>query len=247
MAELILCSVVSFLVQKSEPVRLSALLRHLQQIGVNVSRDDLKSILSTYPQHFEINRQSETFILFQPKIEICEDHCTKVGCDTRFPLCSDLHLCKFYILTGTCKFGQNCAFGHDLTTSHNMQVLKVNFLNQLPVTTVLSILRQNKNTIRGTKPIICHFYNKGDNSCRNSAAGKVCPFMHLCKQYVSGSCTLGQGCKRSHNLQDQSVLKVLQKHGINTQRSPRDVLSDLREMYADDIDSGSFNSAPAQR
>ena len=45
---------------------------------------------------------------------------------------------------------------------------------------------------------------------------------------IIGGCTFGRHCKRSHNIFDTQPKALLDKHGIDVQRSPKKVLEELR-------------------
>ncbi|XP_046567521.1 uncharacterized protein LOC124275881 [Haliotis rubra] len=53
--------------------------------------------------------------------------------------------------------------------------------------------------------------------------------MHLCPDYISGSCTRGADCE-GHSILEKSVTEILEKHGLDTQTPEEEVLGDLREL-----------------
>lgn len=240
------CSIVEFLAKQGHPVKFQALYNRIKQ-RFKISKEQLKWILLNNSQHFQIAQDRETTVCYSPNLEICEAYCTRQGCMMSHPLCSKLHVCKFYILNGNCQFNRMCKYGHDLSTAHNISVLKDNYLNKMALSDVRNILCTFRQNMAVAKPKICRFYNTAGNSCRYTAAGKRCPCLHLCRSYISGSCKFGSGCLRSHDLKDPVVKHILQKHGINIERKIAEILSDLRDMYEDDDDVGSVNSQPAFR
>ena len=146
-------------------------------------------------------------------------------------LCTGLHICKFYLLQGKCKFGGACRYGHDLTISHNSRLLRENLLNTLSVEDIRYLLNLPENRTKSTIPKVCKFYNLAAG-CRQSATGK-CPFLHICKFYLQESCQFNKKCSRSHEI-DANVKRILNKHGIDTAKPIKDLLSELRVLYKEE-------------
>lgn len=241
-SRLILQRVITVFFRHGDTISLSDLHQSIGHDRV-ISRQDLKKLLYRFNEYFECSKDSQTFVSYKSNIDICKAHCTRNGCQNSYPLCSGLHVCKFFILTGNCKFRDQCTYGHDLTTVHNKAVLRGNFLDHLKSQEVLQLLRGSSRTMDATKPKICKFYNN-KGGCRHLESGRQCPHIHLCRHYLKGTCRFNRDCRRSHDIMDKEVGIVLQKHGIDTRRRPGEILQDLREIFNDDSDSDSVNSEP---
>ncbi|XP_045212326.2 uncharacterized protein LOC123563543 [Mercenaria mercenaria] len=172
----------------------------------------------------------QPFVHLTTKVVICETHCSKQSCDGVKPHCSGLHICKYYLLSGNCRFGRRCSFGHDLNTDHNRKLLEESHLNNITVNDLNFLLKQVNNRTTLTSPGICKFYNIENDKCRHSEHGTVCPLLHICRHYVNGDCMYGKKCRRSHNILDDASVLILQKHGIDTRRRPAEILKELRSL-----------------
>ncbi|XP_052759780.1 protein mono-ADP-ribosyltransferase PARP12-like isoform X2 [Mya arenaria] len=185
-----------------------------------MKKQQLELLLRKYADQFELFEDVLSFVRLVIKIKVCEMHCSKQTCPGKIPFGTDLHVCKFYILYGNCK-SSTCQFGHDLTTAHNMEVLRQHLLDQLPMSCVEDLL---KHSIAATK--ICESYNK-NGGCSNDESGKPCPFLHLCINYITREC-MTQNCQRSHFIHESTVRNVLEKHGISMERTPKENLAIFR-------------------
>ncbi|CAG2245937.1 PARP7S [Mytilus edulis] len=210
--------------------------------------------LKSYPKNFEIETDGRnSFISALTKLELCPTHCSGRGTCRGSPICDKLHICKFYLLSNSChvaKSGKVCAFGHDLTTAHNKALLRENYIDELRLEDLRNLFKSVKSRCPMTTPQICKFYNVG-KGCTKDIRGQPCPFLHLCRFYISGTCKFGKGCRRSHDLLNQQVKALLEKYGISTRRSPKEVLADLQEIgvsqFGDDSDSGSVQSSTGRQ
>lgn len=226
--------VIELLMQQKEPLPLKHIFRRLYRHLD--SEQHLYCILSSYPSNFQINSDDQKSVKLVTDLSICELHCTKGKlCPGTIPDCSGLHICKKIILSGDCTFKDNCLYGHDLKTLHNEKVLKAHHLDELQFDAIKFLLRQPENRRGVAVPKICKFYNvrKG---CKHS----VCPNLHLCKPYVQGCCKFGaKHCRRSHNMLSEHVKQVLKSYGINVNRTPKETLAELRQIYNAEEDSES--------
>ncbi|XP_052212572.1 zinc finger CCCH-type antiviral protein 1-like isoform X2 [Dreissena polymorpha] len=233
-AEEIVRRVIGLLLQHAEPLTVSTIHQHFSRV---MKKKQFEKILRGYPDHFEILDDGCSTVKLVTSLNYCKMHCSKnSNCPGHVPYCTGLHICKFY-MSSKCKFKQ-CHFGHDLTTSHNMSVLKEHLVDGLPVPLIQKIAER-------PIPRICKFYNV-EAGCRNNVKSRQCPNLHLCKHYVVNACKFGKMCKRSHNLTDQGILSILEKYGIETKRTPKEILADLKDLFQDDdgSDSESAESAP---
>ncbi|XP_052760076.1 protein mono-ADP-ribosyltransferase PARP12-like isoform X2 [Mya arenaria] len=189
-----------------------------------IEKRQFESLLRNYADQFELFKDGQLFVRLDIKVKVCEMHCSNQICPGNISVCKGLHICKRYILYGNCTHNP-CIVGHDLTTSHNMEVLSQLLLDQLPMPLVEDLLK---------RPIqICEFYNRA-GGCRNDEAGKPCPFLHLCKNNIIQGCKR-KNCQRSHFIHMSTVRNVLEKHGISMGRIPKENLAEFRKiMQAND-------------
>ena len=190
----------------------------------------LSDFLRNFPSHFkEYDVDGQAFVKLVTPLGICETHCARnETCDSG-SYCTGLHVCKFYALEGKCDFGQHCRFGHDLTTAHNSRILRKALLyNDFCLEDVRYLLNLPGNRTKVSTPTICKFYNKAEG-CRQSKTRK-CPFIHMCIYYIQGNCHFNRHCSRNHDI-DENVKAILQKHGIDTAKSIKALLSELRALY----------------
>lgn len=140
------------------------------------------------------------------------------------PSCTNLHICKFFVCR-LCKFGAMCKFGHDLNTAHNQRCLS---RHSLIGCDLQAIKKQLVGSTGSTSfPWICRFYNSSSSRCKHGDDGFGCAALHVCLHYVKGDCIMGRKCKRNHNIFNKQCKDLLRKRGINVDRSPKLVLSEL--------------------
>ncbi|WAR14207.1 PAR12-like protein [Mya arenaria] len=194
--------------------------------------------LRNYADQLELFEDGPLFVRLAIKVKVCKMHCSNQTCPGNISVCKGLHICKRYILYGNC-IHNPCIVGHDLTTSHNMEVLSQLLLDQLPVPLVEDLLkRPNKRKPTQKREIynraeICESYNK-NGGCRKDKAGKPCPYLHLCKNNITREC-MTENCQRSHFIHESTVRNVLEKHGISMGRIPKENLAVFRKiMQAND-------------
>ncbi|XP_060079962.1 protein mono-ADP-ribosyltransferase PARP12-like [Ylistrum balloti] len=201
-----------------------------------VSEQQLHMLFRSFPNNFCITRKEGTnldVIQAISKLALCSEHCTRKTACMGFPVCDKLHICKFYLLSNSCRFSKiqegTCMFGHDLTTQHNRAALQQHWLAHLTVQELRYLFQSTESRNESTLPHICKFYNVGAAGCRNLTQGVPCPYLHICRHYVISQCKFGQGCKRNHDINHAQVREILAKHGINLKRAPKEILADLRE------------------
>ncbi|KAL5013544.1 hypothetical protein ScPMuIL_007814 [Solemya velum] len=201
--------------------------------GYRIGHKELYQLLKLHPNKFEILQAdglNEWFVLAKSNLELCSKHCSKNGHCPGLPICDALHVCKYYLLSDSCRFkGNRCHFGHNLTTTHNQTLLRNNLLDHLSVSELKHLFRKTgSQSTSSLKPSVCKFYNN-ESGCTYKSGTRECPRMHICRYYLIGECRFGRNCKRNHDLYDAQVLNVLSRHGIDTKRSPKEVLFDLRK------------------
>ena len=47
--------------------------------------------------------------------------------------CRRIHICKYYLYLGSCRFKDDCNQSHSLTDDHNKQLLRFYDLDEIPV------------------------------------------------------------------------------------------------------------------
>lgn len=156
-------------------------------------------------------------------ISLCDEHnnmkaqCSKYSCE-------HLHICKYFLLSNSCT-RRGCMYGHNLDTPHNRKALRPYWMDQLHVEHIRNIFRCIRNRTFQTTPQICRYFQ--NNSCDESQ--RKCSRIHLCLNFISGSCTRGPVC-HGHNVFDTSVTSNLERYGINMKRPEEEILDDLRSL-----------------
>jgi len=229
----IIRDVIGYVCGDTEPRSLTDIHRNIRQ-RCSISREELKRLIHDYDEYFEVSRDGQSFVRYMTMLSLCESHSSRGReCSGNAPQCTGLHICKFFVLSNSCKF-KPCLFGHDLTTAHNRNVLQENLLDHLPLDMIKHVLNNSISRDHVAKPKICKFYNIGEGVCRYLASDKrSCPHLHLCSHYIYSNCKFGSRCKRSHDVLSQDVHTILGKHGIDVRRSPKEILADLRRMFTD--------------
>lgn len=193
---------------------------------------DIDRIITRHSNVFQVepretqNRQIKVTV----SLEICDSHVSKNGACMNSS-CGKLHICKFFLLSNSCKFESaksGCHFGHDISSRHNWNIIQCLFLDQMTIPEIRKYLF--KPDIRSTTlvPKVCVHYNK-HSGCRNDENDRPCQYLHLCSHHVHGTCTYQSRCKRNHDINDDVKL-ILKKYGIDTRQSAKEILADLRRM-----------------
>ena len=218
---------ISLLLERQKPILVRDLLHFFSYADVTT----IRALIDEYPNNLErYGDQQGEMVRLCSSLALCDKYCSHESCEER---CSSLHICKFYIMNATCSFAGKCKFGHDLTTSHNRRVLGQHLLENASLTDVRFLLMKVNNRSGALIPKICKFYN-----VQSGCSKENCKNLHICKHYVNGECLFGKKCRRSHNIMDLTMRNILQDHGIDTRRTPKEILSDLRKMMCkDDLDS----------
>ncbi|KAK7886165.1 hypothetical protein WMY93_025786 [Mugilogobius chulae] len=136
------------------------------------------------------------------------------------PSCGGLHLCKGFLLTGSCTFSQTrrgCIFSHDLHSPYNERILTEFGLESLSRIQLCLLLLQSNNNLL---PAICHNYNNR-NGCQDS-----CQRLHICEKFLDLDCS----CFRTHDFLAQQPLKLLQD-----KRIPECLIPSLKSVYANKV------------
>ncbi|XP_016044606.2 protein mono-ADP-ribosyltransferase PARP12 [Erinaceus europaeus] len=154
--------------------------------------------------------------------------------------CGQLHLCKFMVY-GACKFlraGKHCRNNHNLTTSHNLSVLRTHGVDHLSYSELCQLLFQNDPWLL---PEVCLHYNKGDGPYGSCTFQKQCIKLHLCQYFLQGECKFGASCKRCHDFSSAENLGKLEKLGMSSE-----LVSRLPSIYRNAHDIKNRNSSPSK-
>ncbi|CAL4096956.1 unnamed protein product [Meganyctiphanes norvegica] len=157
-----------------------------------------------------------------PKIKLCADYQTPKGCNS-VGTCRQLHLCR-YIILSNCRMGNKCQFGHSWETNQNKATLTHFLLNNVDRNILPGLVKKSVGV--GLTPRICYYYNKG--TCRKNDTH--CNDLHICYIFANnaGICKK-DGCSLHHNIMAPHCKVMLEKYGISTNDSPRDLLLKITE------------------
>ena len=125
------------------------LYNHLSKSTSIRNKVSLHIILKKYSEVLEYfdDGMNVRCIRLNSKLSVCDLHCSKSGCcPETSPICSGLHICKGYLLSGTCK-SEPCQFGHDLTTTHNMAILREKNVSGLPARLIKELVQKSKQKL----------------------------------------------------------------------------------------------------
>ncbi|KAL8594223.1 hypothetical protein ACOMHN_033086 [Nucella lapillus] len=200
---------------------------HLQDQRISRA-EDLENWLMKRPQLFNISTDEATnhCLTVSPTTTLtcCAAHSICAGSCPK-DACAELHICRYFLLSGKCPYKEGCHFGHTLGTGHNRRLLKRHRLKDLrpeELRRLFCLARVRRDT---TCPSVCRFYNVAIKCGK----GEDCHYIHLCKYFVTGKCKFTSSCMRSHNIRDNQVLKVLDRYGIKTEGcQDSDILMQIR-------------------
>jgi hypothetical protein len=167
-----------------------------RRIGRTI-RSPMLPLFKSFPDNFDLEEKwRSSKIKAKTRLELCPSHCGKQrNCDG---LCHKLHVCKFYLLSDSCKTSRRCQYGHDFVSSHNRELLREHYLGELDIEELRNLFKKTKSRCQVTRPPFCKFYSDG-TECRSERSGN-CPFLHLCKSYATGRCSSGRRCRKSHDM-----------------------------------------------
>ncbi|XP_037802440.1 protein mono-ADP-ribosyltransferase PARP12-like isoform X2 [Penaeus monodon] len=196
--------------------------KKLAIIKQGIQLNELESMIQ---QNTHIFQETEEDVYLRPQLKICVWFLSPRGCSARSSYkCSDLHICPQYI-SGSCN-DKNCPKGHDLITSHNIQILQPYFLryiNSNLLTNILQISLADIDNEEDNEPlIICEKYNQ------DQCFDKKCQYFHFCKYHLESrlKCN-GRRCKLNHSFTAPACIDLLERKGIDTNESPKDILNEI--------------------
>ena len=224
---------IHVLLDKKTPIHFNELCALIdRQFNIRLKHSGLSNLLKKFEDNFEeCFENGHRFVKLITNLSICETYCSKAAHCPGDSNCTGLHICKFYLLEGKCRFGGTCKFGHDLTIAHNSRLLRENLLSGFSVDHIRYLLTLPENRTKSTIPKICKFYNNAAG-CRQSNSGS-CPFLHMCNYYLLGKCQFSQKCSRNHTV-DGNVRSILKRHGIDTDKPISELMSELRGIFTSD-------------
>ncbi|XP_048123996.1 protein mono-ADP-ribosyltransferase PARP12-like isoform X1 [Alosa alosa] len=158
-------------------------------------------------------------ILAKTNMKICSvPMCHKVSSS-----CTNLHLCKLY-LHGECK-ARRCCYGHNLNSAHNANVLSNHRLQKLSRAEIRQLLLQNDSP-HSLLPPVCIRYNQGDGDFGKCDDQDNCTYLHICEDYIRGTCDSAGDCGRSHDFFEPHPMTTLRRRGV-----PDDKVGSMLSVY----------------
>ncbi|XP_071242279.1 protein mono-ADP-ribosyltransferase PARP12-like isoform X1 [Salvelinus alpinus] len=202
----------------------------LGELHANIStmEDDLESVLGNQEMFTRAVSKGNKLIVAKTKMRLCRAN----GCSG----CSNLHLCKFY-LYGTCPSNerQGCRLCHEMTSEHNIRVLREHYLEELDRKELCTLLLQNDNALL---PPVCFTYNKGSGEYGYCPDKGSCRRLHVCERYITGTCAADVDCGRSHDFYEPHPLNTLQQRGV-----PNELVASILSTYRNIQAIGHTNDA----
>ncbi|XP_076862536.1 protein mono-ADP-ribosyltransferase PARP12-like [Brachyhypopomus gauderio] len=151
-----------------------------------------------------IQRNGCKHVIVRTNLKLCKTECQNS--------CNDLHLCKFYIL-GECS-RRWCSFGHSLESEHNSRILRDRNLHNLNKNQLRVLLLQSDSSLL---PHVCVSYNKGSGEYGNCPDKEACNRLHICENYIRGTCEGTTECSRSHDFYEPHPMKSIQAKRVPSQ------------------------------
>ncbi|KAH9499373.1 Protein mono-ADP-ribosyltransferase parp12 [Bulinus truncatus] len=213
-------------------------LKNILQILRPANENFVWTLLNSAEKNFQIEGRSENFLTFTgeeivsvfTELSLCTYHCKqgKNGrnrkCDGT---CGSLHLCRNFLLKSKegCRFSKknNCMFGHDFHSDHNISLLKKHNLDALSESELHTLFRRPLSRFKATTPQVCRYYNK--TNCTN----KHCISLHICSRFILDENHFN--CNKNHSFQDEQVKKTLDLYAIDKFWSEKAVYNLVRRVH----------------
>ncbi|XP_022527270.2 protein mono-ADP-ribosyltransferase PARP12 [Astyanax mexicanus] len=190
---------------------------------------DLDAVVRSSGCLTAVQRNNCRQVLIRTSLKICR----KRECDRT---CRDLHLCRFDLL-GHCG-RRRCSYGHSLDTEHNSRVLRERNLHELNKDQLRILLLQSDTFLL---PNVCVSYNKGSGEYGNCPDKEACLRLHICENYIRGTCD-GIGCSKScHDFYEPHPMKSLEAKGV-----PSQLIGSLLVIYGNLLALKDFSNARAE-
>uniref|UniRef100_A0AAY4EIH2 Poly [ADP-ribose] polymerase 12-like n=1 Tax=Denticeps clupeoides TaxID=299321 RepID=A0AAY4EIH2_9TELE len=196
----------------------AALVNVICESGGAVAYDELLDIAAGFP---DLSRSFDAVVGNGERFAVTERHGRRVvvaktslrPCRERDCAgCHHLHICKFYI-HGECR-QRYCRFGHDLNSDHNSRVLAEHQLQHLSRGGLRQLLLQNDNP-HCLLPPVCFKYNRGQGEYGQCEEKENCTRLHICEDFIRGSCNPKRGCHRSHDFNEPHPSRILHGRGVS--------------------------------
>ncbi|KAF0306330.1 Poly [ADP-ribose] polymerase 12 [Amphibalanus amphitrite] len=129
---------------------------------------------------------------------------TRNGC--RKGACGQVHLCKLF-LAGICKFGHMCRNEHSLQSEHNKVVC-----TEEASRSEEQLIAELRRRFAEEGFVDQKFYCSHIEICPNQAEScriHDCIRVHICRDYVTGTCSHPESCRFSHVLRSPHNNNVL--------------------------------------
>ena len=194
---------------------------NFEEVETDLQVDDIKLIIESSPHHFLVQKYSKDKWRIRLKIDV--KFCLQYQNGTCTGGCRNLHLCKYFVISGKFCPGAACVFGfsHDICDVHNNKVWKFVSPELYTCTPILKL-----SLIRNSFPRVCPDFSK-DGKCHSLFCGKL----HICSKYVFGVCTECQLSKFSrlskanvHNLSSEHNSTVLNFFNLSGLECDRNIL-----------------------
>ncbi|KAL8601698.1 hypothetical protein ACOMHN_033874 [Nucella lapillus] len=189
--------------------------------------DDLEEDLDACDCLFQLQTDGRNRVSVSPRttLTICRRHSNESG-SCPDGTCLDLHFCLFFLLSGECRYGDGCLFGHSLRSTHNQRLLQRHLLQGLNLTELRALFTLPHVRQGVTLPQVCRYYNASKGCNR----GMACHSLHMCWHYVREKCKFGVRCIRNHDIDNPQVKSLLTLFGVEVRgRQLRDLLREVRQ------------------
>ena len=131
--------------------------------------------------------------------------------------CGELHLCRLFV-ADMCPYEETCRSGHNLHSFHNEGVLEQIGMDNLSDEDLLDAIEAgylDLNPItdleRRSALQMCRAYLYDEDGCDE----EDCWRLHLCDDYVAGTCGNGSGCEFSHQIYTSANIANIKRVGLN--------------------------------
>ncbi|CAG0882936.1 unnamed protein product [Darwinula stevensoni] len=186
----------------------------------------LKSLRTTESEIQEIIEKDRRFCRSQNKVSlyinlsICNNYMTPEGCSKKS--CNSFHICPKYVVD-LCMDGR-CEMGHDMNRIHNRKLLK---RLQIEKADSIVLKQLKKETVVAPDP--CNDYNV-DGNCNQ---GNQCIKLHLCVEYIMGTC---EECPINHEILDPQCAKLLKQANVNLEQTSAELKCFLKGKWLFNVD-----------
>ncbi|CAG0887068.1 unnamed protein product [Darwinula stevensoni] len=228
--------------QRNQGIPMEVPVQQPQQDPRELERKVLKKVLETSGLELHINELSahlempvpqlkiflndlnqfliseEDTVSLQIGLKICEAYLLPDGCSGD---CNGLHMCYKYVAK-KCSRGDSCEEGHDFKTNHNTKILRKFHLEDADSQLLLKLMQSSGDVV--VVPGICDYYNVGE--CKY---GSGCTKMHLCLNYILGTCN--DGCQLNHDILESHCERLLKNSGVKMDSSRKDLKNFLKREW----------------